>query len=75
MMGHSFPCPRHLKCLEWNPTSADIRAFYANHLRSAGRLQEAQEQFKKSLDLYWTYAAAKGLQGLVKASEPPAPTQ
>jgi len=67
--------PYYARVMAWNPTSADVRFFYGKHLRTAGRLSEAEQQFKKSLELYWNVAALKGLQSLAKAAEVPAATQ
>ncbi len=67
--------PYYARAIAWNPTSADICFFYAKHLRTAGRLSEAEQQFKKSLDLYWNVAALKGLQSLAKAAQLPGPAQ
>jgi hypothetical protein len=36
------------------------------HLRAAGRANEAEEHFKKSLTLRYTWAAVKGLEALAK---------
>ena len=50
--------------MRWDPNSAEVRALYAMHLRTGGHLAEAEEHFKKSLALRYTFAAAQGLQKL-----------
>lgn len=55
--------------LHWDPASAEIRALYGIHLRTAGRRSDAEEQFKKSLALRYTWAAANGLQTLAEQKQ------
>jgi len=52
--------------LKWNPKSAPVHARYATHLRLAGRLDEAEAAYKRSLALFWTYEATVGLEQLAK---------
>lgn len=56
----------YARTLLWNPKSATIRARYATHLRLAGKLDEAEAEYKRSIALYWTHEAAIGLQQLAK---------
>ena len=58
--------PVFQQTLRWNPKSAPVHARYATHLRLAGRLDEAEEEYKRSLALHWTYEAKVGLEQLAK---------
>jgi tetratricopeptide (TPR) repeat protein len=58
------------QALIWNPKWAPIRARYAAHLRLAGKLDEAESEYKRSLALYWTQEAAAGLEQLAKERQP-----
>ena len=51
--------------LQWDPNSAEVRALYALHLKASGRVVEAEEHFKRSLALRYTFAAANGLEKLM----------
>jgi len=46
------------------PNSAQVHAYYAAHLHSAGKLEEAEATYNKSLKLWWTLAAQRGLERL-----------
>ena len=57
----------YLEAIKWNPTSAPIHLYFATHLRLAGRFDEAELAYKKSLELYWNLGAVRGLELLAKA--------
>ena len=48
------------------PNSPQISAYYAAHLHSAGKLDQAEAEYNRSLKLYWNPAAFEGLQRLTK---------
>jgi len=48
------------------PNSAQIRAFYASHLHSAGKLDQAEQEYNNSMKLYWNVMAHNGLERLAK---------
>jgi len=55
------------KAVAANPTSGPIHLYYATHLRLAGKLDEAEEMYKKSLRFYWNQGAVVGLELVAKA--------
>ena len=55
------------EAIKWNPNSAPIHLYFATHLRLAGRFDEAEKTYKKSLELYWNLGAVRGLELLAKA--------
>lgn len=55
------------EAIKWNPSSAPIHLYFATHLRLAGRFDEAERTYKKSLELYWNIGAVRGLELLAKA--------
>src|SRR5207249_9869598 len=59
--------PIYQKAIAWNPTSGPIHLYYATHLRLAGKYDEAETMYKKSLQLYWNQGAVAGLELLAKA--------
>lgn len=50
-----------------NPTSGPIHLYYATHLRLAGKLDEAEAMYRKSLQYYWNQGAVVGLELVAKA--------
>jgi O-antigen ligase len=52
-----------------NPTSGPIHLYYATHLRLAGKLDEAEAMYKKSLRFYWNQGAVVGLELVAKARQ------
>jgi len=54
------------KIVEEEPNSPQISAYYAIHLHSAGKLDEAEAEYNRSIKLYWNPAAAEGLARLTK---------
>jgi O-antigen ligase len=50
----------------WNPKSPQIHTYYATHLRMAGKFDEAEAMYKRSLQLYWSPSATFGLELLAK---------
>jgi tetratricopeptide (TPR) repeat protein len=52
-----------------NPTSGPIHLYYATHLRLAGKLDEAEAMYKKSLQYYWNQGAVVGLELVAKARQ------
>ncbi len=61
--------PIYQKAIAWNPTSGPIHLYYATHLRLAGKYDEAETMYKKSLQLYWNQGALAGLELLAKARQ------
>jgi O-antigen ligase len=59
--------PVYEEAIKWNPSSAPIHLYFATHLRLAGRFDEAERIYKKSLELYWNLGAVRGLELLAKA--------
>lgn len=59
--------PIYEEAVRWNPNSAPIYLYYATHLRLAGKFDEAERMYKKSIDLYWNPGAVRGLELLAKA--------
>jgi O-antigen ligase len=59
--------PIYEQAIKWNPSSAPIHLYFATHLRLAGRFDEAERTYKKSLELYWNLGAVRGLELLAKA--------
>jgi tetratricopeptide (TPR) repeat protein len=55
------------EAIRWNPSSAPIHLYFATHLRLAGKFDEAERTYKKSLELYWNLGAIRGLELLAKA--------
>jgi tetratricopeptide (TPR) repeat protein len=61
--------PIYQEAIRWNPTSGPIHLYYATHLRLAGKYDEAEAMYKKSLQLYWNQGAVVGLELLAKARQ------
>lgn len=59
----------YLKAIAANPTSGPIHLYYATHLRLAGKLDEAEAMYKKSLQYYWNRGAVVGLELVAKARQ------
>jgi O-antigen ligase len=59
--------PVYQEAIRWNPSSAPIHLYYATHLRLAGKFDEAERTYKRSIDLYWNLGAVRGLELLAKA--------
>jgi tetratricopeptide (TPR) repeat protein len=61
--------PVYHTAIAWNPNSGPIHLYYATHLRLAGKYDEAEAMYKKSLQLYWNQGAVVGLELLAKARQ------
>jgi tetratricopeptide (TPR) repeat protein len=59
--------PIYEAAVRWNPTSAPIHLYYATHLRLAGNFDESERVYKKSIQLFWSVGAVRGLELLAKA--------
>jgi O-antigen ligase len=71
-MGHFTEAETYFQtAVFWEPNCAPVRAQYATHLRLAGRLKEAEEQYKKSLALFYNPTAVMGLELLAHESAKP----
>ena len=55
------------RATEWNPTSAVVRYQHGAHLLLAGRFDEAEAEFKKSLECWFNPAALHGMERLAEA--------
>jgi O-antigen ligase len=58
--------PYYKEVMAWEPNSAQIRAYYALHLHSAGKLEEAEAEYNSSMKISWNWAAHNGLERLAK---------
>ncbi len=58
--------PYFKKVLAWEPNSPQVHNYYAFHLHAAGRLDEAEAEYKKSTSIWATEAANLGLERLAK---------
>lgn len=57
------------QAIEWNPSSATMRFHLATHLRLAGRWDEAEAAYRRSLDLFYNAGALHGLELLAQARQ------
>ena len=58
--------PYFKEVVSLEPNSPQIRAYYAIHLHTAGKLDEAEREYNNSIKLYWNPAAYNGLERLTK---------
>ena len=56
--------------LDWEANSAQVHAYYATHLRTAGKLDDAEAEYNRSMKLAWNRAAQWGLEQLAKERKP-----
>ena len=59
--------PVYQEAVRWNPTSGSVHLYYANHLRLAGELSEAEAAYKKSLEFSWSFTVYHILEDVQKA--------
>ncbi len=58
--------PYFKKIVAWEPNSAQIHAYYALHLHAAGKLDEAEAEYKNSMSVQYNEAARLGLERLAR---------
>ncbi|HXJ60178.1 MAG TPA: O-antigen ligase family protein [Verrucomicrobiae bacterium] len=66
--------PIYEEAIRWNPKSPQIHTYYATHLRLAGKFDEAEAMYKRSLQLFWSPSATLGLELLAKDRQAQAST-